>query len=105
MTEDDKLILAYVAGVLTVAVVLPGMFVLGVKYVPPFREAVRAEVVRTVDESVAGALGSLPPDVAAAVGVTDAFLRVQQRITLPEFVHRSAAVPAGDYVVGRIVSL
>lgn len=52
MDPDDKAVLAYLAGVVTVAVVLPGLFVLAVRHVPPIRRAFRRSVVEKVDAIV-----------------------------------------------------
>lgn len=56
MSRDDeealKVSLAYLAGVLTVAVVLPVCFVVAVRYVPPIRRAVRHGLASQVDTQV-----------------------------------------------------
>lgn len=97
MEHDDAIVLAYLAGVLTVAVGVPVAFVASIRYVPPVRRAFRAWIEDTTDREVSGLMvANLPHEI---VGLADATLRVSQRVTLAQFVHREVSVRAASAVL------
>lgn len=96
MKDGDAFLAGFVTGVVAVVIVVPGMFVAGVRYVPPFRRAVHARIALLVDEQVAGVLRDVPTDV---IGLVDAALRVQMRQNLGTFLHAQVGTRAADAAI------
>lgn len=99
MSEDDKILLAYVAGIVTAAVVVPSILVLMVRYLPPVQRAVRQKVEREVDGAVARIRRNATGEVALINAAVTGVLPVTTGRTVEQIVHEQVSVRAADAVL------
>lgn len=102
MTREDELLLSYVAGMLTVAIVLPVTVVAAIRFIPPIREATRGFVVRTVDERIARARAGLRGDLQAIDATVAAIIRTATGAPVEVLIHNEVAIPAADAALGAL---
>lgn len=103
MDPDDKAVIAYIAGVLTVAVVLPGAFVLAVRHIEPFRRMVRQDIASRVDQAIAIQKTNLSPIVRGTVdGALLTIAAATGRGSAAAVVNELASQPAADAVLAEL---
>jgi len=100
---DDEATLAYLAGVITVAVILPAAFVLAVRHIEPVRKAFRSFVVERVDIAVGTQRLRLQPVVRGLVdGSLLTVAAATERRSIEQVVNEMASQPAADAVLDEL---
>jgi len=100
---DDEATLAYLAGVITVAVILPAAFVLAVRHIEPVRKAFRSFVVERVDIVVGTQRLRLQPVVRGLVdGSLLTIAAATERRSIEQVVNEMASQPAADAVLDEL---
>lgn len=98
MNDDDKVLLAYVAGVLTVAVVIPAALLIAVQHIPAVQRALRRQIIMRVDSSVANARSRLTLELAAVDAGAEFATQATLHQSLAELVHTRVAPLVADAV-------
>lgn len=100
---DDEATLAYFAGVITVAVILPAAFVMAVRHVEPVRKAFRLFVMEQVDLAIGVQRSRMSPVVRGLVdGSLLTIAAATDRRSIAQVVNEMASQPAADAVLSEL---
>lgn len=102
LTCDDRVVLAFLGGVLFTALIVPNLVLAAIRYIPPVRTATHRFIVETVDTQVASARAGLPPELRAATALAEIGVQQATRQTLAEVVHERLSVPAADAALAAL---
>jgi len=103
VTEDDRLLLAYLAGAFTVAVVVPTLAWAAVRYVPPVRRAAREAIANTLDQKIADVRAGLEPTLRAVDASVTGIVQASTREPIAVTIHNRITVPVADAALNAVV--